>query len=158
MLLALLRHAPAEEAVPGLADADRALTPRGRRRLEAMRRALRRAGLRFDALHHSPLRRAAETAAGLVRLVEGPVRSEPLLCAAPTPALLERLGGRRPLLVGHQPWLGELLAWLVLGDAGLGAAFDWRKTGLALLVGEPSPGRMRLKAFAAPGLLRRRRG
>lgn len=154
MLLTLVRHVQAEEALPGAPDADRALTPRGQRRLRTLRRGLRRLDLGWDSLSHSPWRRAHETAAGLARLVAGPVRAEPLLASPPGPALLARIAGERPALVGHQPWLGELLAWLVHGERSAGAGYDWRKGGVAVLRGEPVPHGMRLAAFLPPRLLR----
>ncbi len=157
MQLTLVRHAPAAPLVAGGRDADaaRALTAQGRKRFRRVRQALERADLRFDRLFHSPLLRSVETAELLMSLVDGPAHAEPLLAEAPGEALLARLKGERPVLVGHQPWLGELVAWLVLGDRGLGQAFEWKKGGLALLSGDPVPGGMHLVGFLPPGLLRR---
>ena len=157
MQLTLVRHAPAAPRGDSGRDADagRALTSEGRRKFRRVRQALERADLRFDRLFHSPLLRAVETAELLMPLVDGPAQAEPLLAGEPNEALLARLQGQRPVLVGHQPWLGELLAWLVLGDRGLGQAFEWKKGGLALLSGDPVPGGMHLVGFLPPGLLRR---
>ena len=159
MHLTLMRHAPAEpqaaSADPGANDAARPLTREGRRKLRRLRDALRRADLGFDRLLYSPLTRAVETAQLLMPLVNGPAQVEPLLAAPPSEALLARLVGERPLAVGHQPWLGELVSWLVLGDRRHGEAFEWKKGGLALLIGEPVPGGMHLVGFLPPGLLRR---
>jgi phosphohistidine phosphatase len=155
MLLALMRHGAAKPAASGRRDADRPLTPEGRRRLRRLVRALRQSRLRFDRLLHSPWRRAAETAELVTPLLEGPATAEPLLARPPGADLLACLGGERPLLVGHQPWLGQTLAWLVLGRRDTGAVFEWKKGGLALLSGEPRPGRMRLVGFLPPGLVRR---
>lgn len=157
MQLTLVRHAPAAPSSSGErgADAARALTPEGRKKFLRLRAALEQADLRFDRMLHSPLLRAVETAELLMPLVDGPAQAEPLLAVAPGEALLARLEGERPVLVGHQPWLGELLAWLVLADRELGHAFEWKKGGLALLSGDPVPGGMHVVGFLPPGLLRR---
>jgi phosphohistidine phosphatase len=158
MDLCLVRHAPAEPRGTGThggSDAARALTREGRRKFRGVRDGLERLGLRFDRLLHSPLLRAVETAELLMPLVDGPSASEPGLAAAPTEGLLARLTGARPAVVGHQPWLGDLLAWLTLGDPALGHAFEWKKGGVALLTGDPQPGGMHLCGFWAPGVLRR---
>lgn len=155
MHLTLVRHAPAEPAGAATSEAHRGLTADGRRKLRRLVKALERGQVRFDRLLYSPLKRSAQTAELLMPLVDGPALAEPLLAAPPRTDLLARLAGERPALVGHQPWLGELLGWLVLGARDLGPAFDWKKGGLALLTGEPQPGRMHLTGFLPPGLLRR---
>lgn len=158
MDLLLVRHAAAVARAPRQApeqDAARPLTAQGRRRFRRVRRALERLGLRADRLLHSPWVRAAQTAELLRPLVRGAPRPEPLLAAPPGRALLRRLRGRRLVLVGHQPWLGELAAWLALGDRGQGRALRWRKGGVVLLTGEPAPGRMQLAALLPPRWLRR---
>lgn len=156
MDLALVRHAPAEPrtGTDPEADATRALTRDGRRKFRRVCAGLERLEIRFDRLIHSPLLRAVETADLLTPLVDGPVQAEPLLATAPTDALLARLRGERPVLVGHQPWLGELLSWLVLGDPSPGGSWQWKKGGVALLTGDPHPGGMQVKAFLGPGILR----
>jgi phosphohistidine phosphatase len=156
MELALVRHAPAEPRTGNdpAADAARALTREGRRRFRRVRAGLERLELRFDRLLHSPYLRAVETADLLTPLVDGPVEPEPLLATAPTDALLARLRGERPALVGHEPWLGELLSWLVLGDPSHGASWLWKKGGIAFLTGDPHPGGMQVKSFLSPGVLR----
>lgn len=155
MLLALVRHAVAEPRKEGAPDAARALTPRGRKRLRRARTALSVQRLRFGRLLHSPWRRAEQTAHLLARFSERPPEAEPLLCRAPSPALLRRLAGPDLLLVGHQPWLGELLAWLAFGERRRGTGCAWQKGGVALLRGEPRPGGMALEAFLPARMLRR---
>lgn len=157
MDLYLVRHAPAEppRGEDAAADAARRLTAEGRRKFRGVCRGLERQGVRLERVLHSPWRRAQETAALLRPLLEGSLVAEPLLARAPTAALLARLAGTSCALVGHQPWLGELLAWLTLGDPDLGRAFAWKKGGVAHLAGEPRPGGMLLVGFHAPGLLRR---
>ncbi|HVQ24975.1 MAG TPA: histidine phosphatase family protein, partial [Planctomycetota bacterium] len=62
MDLVVVRHAIAEERSADRPDDERALTPRGRRRMRLAVGGLRRLGLRFDLVLHSPLRRAEQTA------------------------------------------------------------------------------------------------
>jgi phosphohistidine phosphatase len=157
MDLYLVRHATAEPraAGNGASDASRALTREGRRKFRGVRAGLERMEVRFDRLLHSPLLRAVETAELLMPLVDGPATAEPGLAAAPSEGLLARLAGDRVALVGHQPWLGDLLAWLTMGDPAHGHAFEWKKGGVARLTGDPHPGGMHLAGFLPPGVLRR---
>ncbi len=163
MDLLLIRHAIAEEPRPGLADPDRRLTEDGQGRFERAVAGLARLGVRADRCWHSPWRRARETAELLGPLL-GPAPGaaaevEPLLALAPGAALLERLAaepdGCSLALVGHQPWLGELAAWLCLGDPTHSAGLRVRKGGLLWLRGAPTPGGMELEAVLKPALLRR---
>src|SRR2546423_13462092 len=59
MKLYFLRHA---EAVEGPDDADRLLSPRGKRQAREVGRFLKRAAVEFDAAYSSPLVRARQTA------------------------------------------------------------------------------------------------
>lgn len=153
MRLILVRHAAAEPRAPGRDDAERALTPRGRRRFRAAVRGLEALDLHADRLLHSPWRRAAETAALLAGQSAAPPEATELLAGPPTEALLDLLVAERTLLVGHEPWLSALAGWLVTGAPGLG--LDWKKGGVAVLDGEPIPGGARLRAFHPPRVLRR---
>ena len=161
MDLIVVRHAIAQERRAGLSDARRELTARGRRRMRQVVTGLRRLGLRLDRIDHSPLRRAAQTAVLLEPLLRGGGTSQARaeLARSPSPALLEAL--RRDLhcdcvaAVGHEPWTGELIAWLLLGSRRHAAAFALRKGGAAWLRGRPEPGGMRLVALLAPSMLRR---
>lgn len=198
MDLIIIRHAIAQDPRAGLPDARRALTARGRRRMERGVAGMQRLGLRFDAVLHSPWRRAAQTAALLAPLqVDDEARREcAALARAPSPELLSELrdeasGGNEEreeseeregsegsegsegrsdelrgelrgdagraciAVVGHEPWTGELAAWLVLGSPRDASAYALRKGGLAWLRGQPEPGGMRLVAWLAPSALRR---
>lgn len=145
MNLLLFRHAAAvdRDDFDG-PDADRPLTPKGRRRFSRFVATL---ASNIDEAWYSPWRRAAETAALLRPIVHGPLRETELLAAAPTPALLACARGETAAFVGHEPWLGELLGLAVGGPPGL---VRWRKGGLVWLVGEPRPGRMRIAAVLGP--------
>ncbi len=146
----LIRHAIAVPWEPGIADSDRPLSPEGRLRWVRCVRGLERLGARFDLLLHSPLLRAVETAEVLQPLVEGKTRTTPNLAAAPDEELLAELDGADSAgLVGHEPWMGDLLSLL------LGAQVDapFKKGGVAWLRGEPRPGGAYLAAVMPPKVL-----
>lgn len=163
MKLYLLRHAIAAERRPGRSDAQRRLTPRGRRRMERIARAMRRAGIRVDAIYTSPLPRAAETAA-VVAAALGTAAPRETPGLAPDGSVAELLReialrhGRRGagiLLVGHEPDLGRLASQLLTGSTG--GPFRLRKGGFFRL--DVPDGRLRygrcatLEWLAAPRLL-----
>ena len=150
----VVRHGPAEDRGPDLPDEARSLTPRGRLRMRRVARALDARGLAVDRLLHSPLLRAVETADTLRRLVRGETEVCPGLAGTPDEALLAALVGERVAVVGHEPWLGQLVAWLVVGDPGLGARFPLKKGGVFLLEGAAAPGGMVLRSAWPPGTWR----
>lgn len=165
MQLYLIRHAiaaalpdgpPPDRLPPTVdpADAARPLTSRGSRRFSDAVRGLGRLGVRFDRLYHSPLLRAVETAEILEEILRGESLVTPHLAAPPGEPLLASLEGERVGLVGHQPWLGELLGLLTMGTREAGNAFTWKKGGVAWLEGTPTPAGMRLRGFWAPRALR----
>ncbi|ADD27959.1 phosphohistidine phosphatase SixA [Meiothermus ruber] len=154
MKLYLIRHAIALEAAPGQTDDERPLSEEGIQKFTEVVRGLKRLGVRLDRLYHSPKLRAVQTAELLVPLLEGQTEVTPYLAAEPSMALLETLQGSSVALVGHEPWIGELCAWLVTGRQE-GRAFPFKKGGVALLEGLPQPGQMWLRGFWAPRLWRR---
>lgn len=153
--LLLFRHAaaapadPAEVARVGVdrADARRALTPKGRRRFRRFVARLAAAEVRLDRLLHSPLRRAVETAE-LLHPLGGRTEVCLALAAPPGPELVAALGGERVAVVGHEPWLGELLTRLTGAPPGL---VRWRKGGLVHLEREGADAPWRIRAVGAPG-------
>jgi len=155
MRLYLIRHAVAAPRGPGVADAARPLTLRGRTRFRRAVDGLRRLGVRFDGLRHSPLRRAVETADLLAPIVAGPSVVSRRLVRPPDSALLAEIRGECVALVGHEPMLSSLAAWLVLDDKSLGAKFPLKKGAALVLEGAPRPGEMRLVASFPPKSLRR---
>lgn len=155
MQLFLVRHATAVQPAPDHPDATRPLTPRGRAKFIKAVRGAKGLGWRFDHLYHSPLIRAAQTADLLLPLLDGPRTALPDLARAPDEEMLAHIEGARVALVGHEPHLGALLAWLVTGDASRGERFCFKKGGVAVLTGEPRPGAMTLEGLLAPKLLRR---
>ena len=152
MRLFLIRHAPAKGLSPELAglDSERPLTRRGARRFERAVARLAERGIALDALFTSPWLRARQTAELLSPLVSGPAHEIEHLARAPGTPLLRLLHGLEDErsavgLVGHEPWLGELLALLVLGSTERGSAFRFGRGGIAVLEGEPARGAMRLR-------------
>jgi len=153
MELFVIRHAIAMPGSMLLADADRPLSPKGRARFAQAVMGLQRLKIRFDRLYHSPWLRAVETAELLAPVLEGKAVCSPALARAPSQVLLDVLVGERVALVGHEPWMGELVAWLTTG-APDGSVFAFKRGGIAWLEGQPQPGRMVLQAFLPPKVLR----
>jgi phosphohistidine phosphatase len=158
MQLYLIRHAIAEDALEGLKDDARPLSEKGVRRFRQVVKGLDRLGVRFSKLYHSPKLRAVQTADLLMKLVDGESEVMPALAEPPQEILFTALAGfgqeDRVGMVGHEPWLSELCAWLVLGDRQKATAFGLKKGGVAWLEGEPQPGKMRLVALLPPSVLR----
>ncbi len=161
MDLYVVRHAVAEEPAPGVADADRELTPDGVRKLRRAIRGMRALDLRFGRVLSSPWRRAVHSAELLGVLVDEPRPIlTSLLTSSPRAELLAQIseataGSQRgTVVVGHEPWLGELVAWLAFGDARFGEALDLKKAGLVWLSGTAVPGGMMIRAMLPPKLLR----
>ena len=117
--LLVLRHAKSDQAAGSRSDHDRPLNDRGRRDAPRMARRLADAGLTPDRIVCSTAVRARETAALFVEATGfgGPVDHHQRLYLAPVPEILAVLASLdaatvRPLLVGHNPGLEELLAAL----------------------------------------------
>jgi len=154
MDLFLIRHAPAVKRSPGRDDAERRLTGRGAERWRRSVAGLRSLGVRFDRLYHSPWARAVETAEAATPLLDGQRVVTDNLASPPGPDLLGELKGKRVALVGHEPWLSQLLAWLVLDDRDAAPKFVLKKGCVAWLSGQPKPGQMELNALLPPKTLR----
>lgn len=151
----LVRHAIAEPRGDKWADEDRPLTLEGIERFERSVKGLRKLKVEFDAVLHSPWRRAVETAQRLTPVLGGGRRAETAeLAMPPRRELLELIHGESVAVVGHQPWLADLLAWLTTGDVDLGERFVLKKGGVAWLDGEATPGGCALRAVWTPRTLR----
>jgi phosphohistidine phosphatase len=160
MRVLIVRHALAlPRGTPGVADAERPLTPRGRRRFARAARGLACLVPRPDLLLSSPWLRARQTAEVLAQACGGPAVTLEAALAGQPPGKVEaalQAHRRRELvaLVGHEPYLSTLLAW-ALGTAQT-AGLEFRKGGAALL--DAPGGRLRgarLVWFLPPRLLRR---
>jgi len=155
MDLYVVRHATAEDAKPGEADANRRLTSDGERKFRRAVQGMRRLDWRFARVLASPWSRAHRTAELLESVSEADPIATDLLCQSPSLTLLALLAeADRTAVVGHEPWLGELIAWLVFGDPKLGDAITLKKGSVAWLEGSAAPGGMKLRAVVPPKVLR----
>lgn len=144
MDLFLLRHGLAEERdeIRYPDDSLRPLTAAGRRKLRRIAAGMRALDLEFDAVWSSPYLRARQTAEIVADAFRVRKRLELVPELAPAGGvrrLLRRLAGKSAaaeniLLVGHEPYLGELAGFLISGRAGLPLAL--KKGGLCLLARE----------------------
>lgn len=161
MDLVLVRHAvAAERGTPGFEDdARRPLTPEGRRKFEQAARGLA-VLVTPQAILTSPLVRARETAE---LLTEAYGLGKAVVCEGLAEgdhdgvlAALDDSGAAVCAVVGHEPWMGELLSYLLTGDP-VAARLTFKKGGAALVrsEGPPRPGRGTLEWLVQPGTLRR---
>jgi phosphohistidine phosphatase len=163
MQLLVVRHAVAEDAALGQSDGARELTVEGERKFRRVVRGLRELGWRLDGVLTSPWARAARTAELLAPINDGaaPIATE-LLCEAPRTDLIALIASvptvakkrRATAVVGHEPWLSELIAWLAFGDARHGEGFELKKGAVAWLEGSAVPGGMTIRAIMPPSVLR----
>ena len=156
MQLFVIRHAVAEDAAPGQDDASRQLTSDGEKKLKKVVRGLRKLGVSFDRVLTSPWERAVQTADMMKSLCDSAPVPTALLTAPPRAELLAQIAelGEDTCVVGHEPWLTELVAWLAFGDTRHGDAFELKKSGVIWLEGSCVPGGMKLRALLPPKLLR----
>jgi phosphohistidine phosphatase len=141
MDLFLLRHGQAvERGTHGYEDdATRPLTSKGRRQLRRVARAMAAMNLQFDMLLTSPLLRARETAEIVATSLKAGKKLKLMdsLAADREPTELTRsLQKLKPapesiLLVGHEPFLSQLVSIWVTGGSNL--AMDFPKAGLCKL-------------------------
>jgi phosphohistidine phosphatase len=129
MNLYLLRHGLAvEPEAPGRGkDSERPLTPKGKRKLREIAAAMQALEISFDLILSSPYVRAEQTA----RIVAGALKAGKKLELSDTLTpggssseligLIHRLAPppENVLLVGHEPYLSELISLLVSGGTGL---------------------------------------
>jgi phosphohistidine phosphatase len=89
-------------------------------------------------------------------LCDEPPLSTELLCQVPKSELLALIAelNETTAVVGHEPWLGELVAWLAFGDTRHGDALCLKKGGVVWLEGSCVPGGMQLRAVLPPNVLR----
>lgn len=116
MDLILWRHADAEEGYPDLA---RKLTAKGHKQADAIAKWLRPRLPKDSSILVSPAVRAQQTAQALTSEYQTAKQIAP---GSDYAAVLEAAGwpdGKGAVLVvGHQPTLGETVAWLLCGDPG----------------------------------------
>ncbi len=158
--LYLLRHGPAvEPGTPGFADDERPLTADGRKKVRRVARGLARLRLEVDRIVTSPLPRAlvtAEIVAEELDVEDLLARDDALLARASAESVRGWLAGRaegRLMLVGHNPWISELVGLLLTGRADVEVC-ELAKPGLAVL-SRQFDGSWRLEWLARPRLLRK---
>ena len=123
MRLWLVRHAIAVERIPnGLEDADRPLTPKGRRQFKALARLLAAAGDVPDLIVTSPLVRAVQTTE-ILRDEAGLKKKQVRVEKFPAPGMdarrliraLRSLEMETVAVVGHEPDLSACAQQLLSG-------------------------------------------
>lgn len=144
MILYVLRHAIAEDPVPGLSDASRQVTEKGRRKARRVLSHARRIGVRPSTILTSPYVRATQTAAIARDELQFPF--EPIVTRALVPFvsvhalwndIRDHAVAGDVLVSGHNPQLSRLVMWLLGGRED---ALWLKKSGLvALDVGTAGP-------------------
>ncbi len=144
MLLLLIRHGHAVDDAPGLGDAGRWLTEKGRVATHRVARRVRKLKkLRPTAIWTSALVRAVQTAEIFAAGVkyEGEAQAVAELSPGRDPGDLVALLGATPMpgplaLVGHEPSLSQILRVLA-GDTGIDS---FKKSGLVAVEWEEGKG------------------
>ncbi len=149
MNILVVRHAIAEErdvfAKNNDNDDERPLTKRGIERMREGARGLSRLVEHIDVLAYSPLVRAHQTAEILAKAIKPSKQLElpeltPGTGAAAITDWLQQLAPQSAFcLVGHEPDLSELIAWLTCGRAA--AYVDLKKGSACLLECPTTPAR-----------------
>ena len=145
MNLYILRHGVAVE--PGTsgyaADSERPLLRKGERKLRQIGQAMKRLELSFELILSSPYLRARQTAEVIAACLKSKSKvelSETLTPGGSQPKLVEFLNHLKPipdevLLVGHEPYLSDLISLLVSGEPGFSVAL--KKGGFCKLAADP---------------------
>lgn len=127
MELILWRHAEAEE---GSHDLSRRLTDKGHQQAKRVGTWLKTHLDTPAQVWASEAERSRQTARYLSKNLMNVPAINPDASAASIAALLQRTEIEGPLvLVGHQPWIGELCAWLLSGSLKAGNGFSVKKAG-----------------------------
>src|SRR5262249_8979459 len=128
MDIVVVRHGIAldreEAAKAAMADSERPLTEKGRRRMKLGARGIAYLVRGTELVVSSPLLRAVETAKIVQRAYEGDVGyvEESALLPDAAPSDLAATLGEAPVapivvVVGHEPHLGRFIGWCVTGQA-----------------------------------------
>ncbi len=136
----ILRHGIAEDREEwNKNDSLRPLTAEGEKQLQKISKALKKMELEFDLILSSPYERAKKTAEIVAQKLELKERlrfSDELRCGGDPSQLIGQITALKPLpenllLVGHEPYLSQLVSLLVSGDPDL--EIDFKKAGLCKL-------------------------
>ncbi len=161
MNVGFFRHGPAvARGTEGVSEADRPLTPEGRKKTVQAARGVRELDLGFDAVFTSPLPRALQSAEIVAEML-GLKNPEVLdgLSPGSSPrrllAALADLESETPLLVGHEPLLSSAVLLAISGASA--GSLELRKAGLAVVEVEAGAARTRgtLKLLLAGAVLRK---
>lgn len=163
MNLIVIRHGHAgnasDFAASGLDDDLRPLTEQGRRRMRRNAQGLRQLVGPLERVGHSPLVRAVETAAIVAAAFGAPMAEVPALAPDGDRSAILQWISTFPMtatvaLVGHEPRLSELVAWLTLNETT--PYFEFKKGGAArvLLRSRIAPGSGQLCWLMEPRQLR----
>jgi phosphohistidine phosphatase len=162
MHLFVIRHAVAEDVQAGSDDANRKLTSNGEHKFKRVVRGIRALGWHFDRVLTSPWVRAMRTAELLSPVSDGKPIATPLLADAPRPELFAMIAEssapakrHATAIVGHEPWLSELVSLLAFGDTEHGEPLLIKKGGVVWLEGSAARGGMMLLGLLPPALLRK---
>jgi phosphohistidine phosphatase len=157
VILHLIRHAHAEDAKEGQPDSERSLTPKGHAQAERLARALVHLEVQYDVIISSPRKRARQTAQ-ILRHQTQTLEQNESLTGPPDAAVLKHLqtraanGTAAMALVGHEPFLSELVSLLLFGTLAHANQFEFGKCALyALEFGNEAI----LKFVLPSGVLRR---
>lgn len=142
MEIYILRHAIAEERdvdkYPD--DSLRPLSARGKKRMRRIAEGMATAGLSFDVIYTSPFTRARQTAdivANVFRAQKKLHETKTLGTDGDPEELISLVNAQKGkvdsvLLVGHEPYLSDLISVLVTGDSSF--TFSMKKGGVCKLV------------------------
>jgi phosphohistidine phosphatase len=156
----LVRHAiAAERGRDWPDDSKRPLIRKGEERMREAVRGLAELGVRVDVVLTSPLVRAVQTAEILATgltprpsIVETPALTPDEAPTSAARALEPYRRTKAVALVGHEPGIGRLAAWLVSASEPI----EFKKGGVCCIESEslPPDGRGRLIWHATPAMLR----
>ncbi|MEN3038020.1 MAG: phosphohistidine phosphatase SixA [Candidatus Kryptonium sp.] len=133
MIIYLVRHADAEQKKPGMSDFDRSLTELGKETTRKMAIFLKKMNLKIDLIISSPLVRAVQTAEiirDILQIQSEIVNINELVPGSDFQSLMKVItsfGCENILAVGHEPHLGEFLAWLM----GISKPIEFEKNSVA---------------------------
>jgi phosphohistidine phosphatase len=135
MEIYILRHGVAEDGQPGQPDAERALTPDGRKKLRNVLRTAAAAGVAPSLILTSPYKRALQTAQLAAEILDYKgelLRTKALEPASSPKTVWDEIRVHKDeaqiLLAGHEPLFSRLTAYL-LGSPSL--QVDFKKGAIA---------------------------
>jgi len=140
--LFILRHGPAGKAIESenKDDSLRPLTKKGKRVTKDVARGMMDRGIEIDIILTSPFTRARQTAeivAKVFKIHDRIIESDVLIPGSPYVNCIDVLekeasGKDNILIIGHEPYLSGLIAYLISGFKH--ANIDLKKAGLCHLV------------------------